>query len=81
MEREQLLKKVNEVFQDVFYDTSLEVNDETTAADIDEWDSLTHITLIAAIEDEFDIKFDMTEVVKFEKVGDMIDSIQKKLCK
>lgn len=81
MEREQLLKKVNEVFQDVFYDTSLEVNDETTAADIDEWDSLTHITLIAAIEDEFDIKFDMTEVVKFEKVGDMIDTIQKKLCK
>lgn len=81
MEREQLLKKVNEVFQDVFYDTSLEVNDETTAADIDEWDSLTHITLIAAIEDEFDIKFDMTEVVKFEKVGDMIDAIQKKLCK
>lgn len=81
MEREQLLKKVNEVFQDVFYDTSLEVNDETTASDIDEWDSLTHITLIAAIEDEFDIKFDMTEVVKFEKVGDMIDAIQKKLCK
>lgn len=81
MEREQLLKKVNEVFQDVFYDTSLEVNDETTAADIDEWDSLTHITLIAAIEDEFDIKFDMAEVVKFEKVGDMIDAIQKKLCK
>lgn len=81
MEREQLLKKVNEVFQDVFYDTSLEVNDETTAADIDEWDSLTHITLIAAIEDEFDIKFDMTEVVKFEKVSDMIDAIQKKLCK
>ena len=81
MSREEVLKKVNEVFADVFDDKSLVVSDSTTAADIEDWDSLMHITLISSIEEEFGIKFEMAEVVSFNNVGDMVDAICKKVCK
>ncbi len=79
MQREDILKKVNEVFKDIFDDESIVVTDETTANDIEEWDSLTHISLIASIEDTFKIKFSLADVVSFKKVGDMIDKIDEKL--
>ena len=52
------------------------VNDNTTAADVDGWDSLRHITLLAAIEDEFDIEFSMGATVKMKNVGEMVDYIE-----
>ena len=81
MSREEILKKVNEVFTDVFDDKSLVVSDNTTASDIEDWDSLMHITLISSIEEELGIKFEMAEVVGVNNVGDMVDAICKKLCK
>ena len=81
MSREEILKKVNEVFVDVLDDKSLVVSDSTNAADIENWDSLMHITLISSIEEEFNMKFEMAEVVGFNNVGDMVDAICKKVCK
>lgn len=81
MSREEILKKVNEVFADVFDDKSLVISDNTTAADIEDWDSLMHITLISSIEEELGIKFEMAEVVNFNNVGDMVSAICKKVCK
>lgn len=78
MNREEVLKKVNDVFKDVFDDKNLAISDVTTANDIEDWDSLTHITLIAAIEEELDVKFEMADIVKFENVGDVVDAILKK---
>lgn len=77
MNREEIYERLNEVFQDVFGDDDITVNDETTAADIDEWDSLRHITLLAAIEDEFDIEFSMGQTVKMKNVGEMVDYIEE----
>lgn len=57
----------------------IRVNDSTTAADIDGWESLTHITLISSIEDAFDISFSMKEVVKMKNVGEMVDRIEEKI--
>ena len=68
-------EKLNAVFADVFDDDALTVNDETTAADVDGWDSLMHITLIDAVEEEFDISFDMKTIVKLKNVGEMVDVI------
>ena len=51
MSREEIYERLNEVFQDVFGDDGITVTDQTTAVDIDGWDSLRHITLLAAIED------------------------------
>ena len=81
MPREEVIGKVTNVFRDIFDDNNLIINDKTTANDIEGWDSLTHITLISTIAEEFGINFDMSDVVKFENVGDMIDSIMGKLCK
>ena len=75
MTREEVYERLNAVFQDVFDDETLTVNDETTAADVDGWDSLVHITLIDAVEEEFDISFDMKTIVKLKNVGEMVDVI------
>ena len=79
MEREEIFEKLNEIFQDVFDDESIIVDDSTTADDIVGWDSLTHINLLGTIEDEFDIKFDMKDVVHLGNVGEMVDLILSKV--
>lgn len=76
MSREEIYERLNEVFQDVFGDDDITVNDATTAKDIEGWDSLRHITLLAAIEDEFDIEFSMGQTVKMKNVGEMVDYIE-----
>ena len=68
----EIYERLNEVFQDVFDDDSLTVTPATTAADIEDWDSLSHITLMAAVEDEFRMKFSMKEVVEMKNVGEMV---------
>lgn len=75
MTREEVYETLNEVFQDVFDDESITVNDETTSDDIDGWDSLEHINLIAAVEQEFGVKFNMGQVVSMKNVGEMVDII------
>ena len=77
MSREEIYERLNEVFRDVFGDDDISVNDDTTAADIDGWDSLRHITLLAAIEDEFDIEFSMGQTVRMKNVGEMVDHIEE----
>lgn len=67
----EIFDRLNEVFQDVFDDDSITVNEHTTAADIEDWDSLSHITLISSVEDEFRMKFSMKEVVEMKNVGEM----------
>ena len=57
MDTNEIFERLNEVFRDVFDDDTITVTEDTTAADVDDWDSLMHITLISAVEDEFDIKF------------------------
>ncbi len=75
MTREEVYVTLNEVFRDVFDDESIEVNDETTSEDIEDWDSLEHINLIAAVEQEFGMKFNMGQVVTMKNVGEMVDII------
>ncbi|MGN1167790.1 MAG: acyl carrier protein [Lachnospiraceae bacterium] len=75
MSREEIFDKLNEVFQDVFDDESIVVSDETTADDIEDWDSLEHINLVVAVEEAFKIKFNMGEVNNMKNVGEMVDII------
>lgn len=79
MTREELFERLDAVFQDVFDDDTITVNDETTADDIEDWDSLEHINLVAAVETEFGIKFSMGQVVTMKNVGEMVDIILQKL--
>ena len=75
MTREAVYETLNEIFRDVFDDESITVNDDTTADDIEEWDSLEHINLIAAVEQEFGMKFNMGQVVTMKNVGEMVNII------
>lgn len=79
MSREEVYESLNEVFQDVFDDEDIRVNDATTAADIEDWDSLEHINLIVAVEKKFNIKFNMGEVNTFKNVGEMVDIIMTRI--
>lgn len=75
MDKNEIITRVNAIFQDVFDDDSIVIEPTTSAKDIIGWDSLTHITLVGAIEDEFDIRFDMNEVPHMQNVSEMIDAI------
>ena len=79
MDRDEVYETLNEVFRDVFDDPSITVDDSTTSADVDGWDSLEHINLIAAIEQEFGVKFNMGQVVSMKNVGEMVDIIMSQL--
>ena len=79
MTREQTFEKLNEVFRDVFDDDSICVTDTTTSDDIEDWDSLEHINLISAVEQEFGMKFNMGQVVTMKNVGEMADIIMSQL--
>lgn len=59
----------------MFDDETIEVNDDTTSEDIDDWDSFEHINLIVAVEEEFSIKIPMGKVVTMKNVGEMADII------
>lgn len=79
MTREEVMAKVQEIFQDVFDDDTLVITDATNSGDIEDWDSLEHIALIVSMEKEFNMSFDIKEVGKLENVGGMIDMIMSKL--
>ena len=73
MEREELLSKFNVIFEEVIDEGPVSLTNETTAEDVDGWDSLTQIQLIVAIEKAFDIKFTSEEIVSWKNVGEMLD--------
>lgn len=75
MTREEAYVRVNKVFRDIFDDETITVTDETTAADIEDWDSLEHINLIVALEEEFGMKFTMGEITGMKNVGESVDLI------
>jgi len=76
MSRTEILEKLQIIFRDSFDDESLTITEETTANDVEGWDSLMHIALIAEVEDVFDFKFEMKDVVGMKNVGDMVSIIE-----
>ena len=79
MERQEILKQVNEVFIDVLDNEDIVLSDTTTADDVEEWDSLTHVQLIVEVEKHFKIKFTSQEILTWKNVGEMITSIENKI--
>jgi acyl carrier protein len=75
---EEVHRRLTAVFRDVFDAPSLEISDSTTADDIDDWDSVNHITLIAAVETEFKISLSTREVKNLANVGDFMKLIESK---
>ena len=73
------IDKLNAIFCNVFDDETIQIKPETTADDVEGWDSMSHINLILAIETQFKIKFSQRELLTFKNVGDLLNSIESKL--
>jgi acyl carrier protein len=76
---QNLLEKLQPIFQEVFDDDQLQVTSLATAKDVDGWDSFSHIRLVLAVEQAFSVKFSAREINKLKNVGEFVTLIQSKL--
>lgn len=74
----EMMPRIQSIFQDVFDEPGLTITGATTASDVPGWDSLTNINLIFAIEREFNVKFALGEIQELNNVGEMVQRIEKK---
>ncbi len=75
MERNQIISWLKEIFEEIIDEGPVLLSDETTAEDVDGWDSLTNIQLVVSIEKHFNIRFTSEEIIVWKNVGEMIDCI------
>lgn len=78
MERTAIVEKLTSIFREIFSDGTLVLRDDMTAAEVDNWDSLTHMLMISRVEKEFGVKFKLKEVNRLNTVGDIIDLLIQK---
>lgn len=78
MDSTVLLERIQAIFRDQFDDPDLTLSRETSADDIEDWDSLSHVTLIGQIEAEFSVRFALGEIQELNNVGEMIDLVARK---
>lgn len=79
MDRSEILQQVNGIFTDIIDEENIELSTETTANDIEGWDSLTHIQLVVAIEKHFKIRFNSKEIQGWKNIGELLSSISAKI--
>jgi len=78
MNREEVLEQITAIFKDVLDNEDVVLKDDTTAADVEDWDSLSHIQLVVAIEKNFKCRFSSKEIQSWNNVGEMVDCILAK---
>jgi acyl carrier protein len=79
MDRVAIYEKLTELFRDIFDDDDIFIGDETTAAEVEGWDSLTNIRLILAVETAFSIRLSAAQVSALAQLGDLVSVIERKL--
>jgi acyl carrier protein len=79
MERNEIAEKTRKILASVLKHEKFEMKDDLTATDVEGWDSLSHITIISEIEEEFKIKFKLKELNKLKNIGSLIEIVQSKL--
>jgi acyl carrier protein len=79
MSTDETFRQIEDVFREVFEDDDLVITTQTTARDVEAWDSLMHIQLVTAIEKKFQIRFTLGEIQNFKNVGDVQACIIKHL--
>ncbi len=78
MTREERLAKLEEIFRDILDDEGVELTEESSQETLEDWDSLTHVTLFAVLEDEFSVKFTLEEMTKGTSVKQLLDFLEEK---
>jgi acyl carrier protein len=72
------LERLGDIFRDVFNDEDLVISRQTSAKDVEEWDSVMHVSLIVNVEKAFGVRFSSSEVAKLQNVGELADLIESK---
>jgi acyl carrier protein len=76
---EKTLSEVAEIFKDILENSKLVITATSSATDVDEWDSLSHIHIVVALEKKYKIKFTTAEMKNMKNVGDLVQIIESKL--
>ena len=79
MERKEILEKLTPIFRTAFNDETIELSEDMTSDDVDNWDSVTLMIIVSMIEKEFDIVFKLREVGMLDSVEAFVDGIAEKL--
>jgi acyl carrier protein len=79
MDRNDILEDIRNTLISVLKHEDFDMRDEMTAADVNGWDSLSHITIISEIEEKFGLRFKLKELNKLKNMGTMVDLVQSKL--
>lgn len=77
--KNKIKEELTKIFRDVFADSSIEINDEMSSRDVENWDSLAHLLMLKQVESEFKITFKIREMATIQNVGDLIKVIEEKL--
>ncbi len=75
----EVLEKLNDIFQDILDDDSISLTPETTAHDVENWDSLNHVRLMLTVSKTFNVKFSAAEIGKLKNVGDLVTLVRSKI--
>lgn len=78
MEKSVIIEKLTAIFHEIFNDNSIVLCDGMTAADVENWDSLTHMLMITKVEEKFEVKFKLKELNKMKNVGDIVSLLEEK---
>ncbi|MES2851204.1 MAG: acyl carrier protein [Bacteroidota bacterium] len=79
MSREEILEQISSVFSDTLDEDNVTLTENSTADDVEGWDSLTHVQLVVAVEKKFKIRFSAKEIQSWKNISEMIDSISSKV--
>jgi len=79
MTKEEILEKVRASFVLILEHDNFQLTDETTAHDVDGWESITHMMIISEIEKSFEIKFKLMDLMNMNNIGDLIGTIQSEI--
>ena len=83
MSKGDLLERMQDILQLVLEDDELKVSMDTTADEVDGWDSLAHINIIVAVEQEFGVKFATAEIAGSkadgQNVGTFVELLAEKV--
>ncbi len=78
MDKDTVMKELNDIFVQVLGTPDLQLTADLSADDIDEWDSLTNMTIVSEIEKHWGVKFKLRDIIRMKNIGDMVDTILKK---
>ena len=78
MDNKDIFKKVTEIFEDILDEIEVDLTETTTAEDVEEWDSLTHIQIITEVEKQFEVRFSTRDIEGLKNIGDMVTLVASK---